>query len=236
MRRLLLSAIALALAVLPAAAGPRAVVELFTSQGCSSCPPADRLMVDWARRPDIVALSMPVDYWDYLGWRDTLAVHAFALRQRAYAEGRGDRDVFTPQVVVNGREDRVGSDGKAVEAAIGAGAGLTVPVAVSTSPGGHIVALGPGGAPGAIVIVPVQSSARVVIDRGENSGATVTYANVARAIRPVGHYDGSLMTVTLDHDAVAAPGADAFAVLVQQEDAGRPGPIEGAAFVPAGAH
>src|SRR6476646_6666291 len=83
-------------------ADPRAVVELFTSQGCSSCPPADRLMTEWARDPDIVALSLPVDYWDYLGWRDTLARHDFTLRQQGYSHLRGDRDVFTPQVVVNG--------------------------------------------------------------------------------------------------------------------------------------
>lgn len=234
MRRPLFAAMLVVLAALPAAAGPRAVIELFTSQGCSSCPPADRLMGDWARRTDVVALSMPVDYWDYLGWRDTLALHAFSQRQRAYAERRGDRQVFTPQVVVSGGAQKIGSDRGAVEAEIGAGPGLAVPVAVSSSPGGHIVALGPGGTPASVFVVPVQTSAEVTIGRGENSGATMRYANVARGLRAVGHYDGSRMTLTLDHDDVAAPGADAFAVLVQTDESGRPGPIEGAALVMAG--
>src|SRR5918993_3798564 len=94
----------------PATAGPRAVVELFTSQGCSSCPPADAYLVELARRPDIVALTLPIDYWDYLGWKDTLAHSAFSARQRAYAGARGDRQVYTPQAVVNGRELFVGSN------------------------------------------------------------------------------------------------------------------------------
>src|SRR5918998_4558273 len=98
-----------------AAAGPQAVVELFTSQGCSSCPPADAMLVELAARPDVVALTLPVDYWDYLGWKDTLAQPGFTARQRAYAHLRGDRQVYTPQVVVNGTRPSVGSDKAAVE-------------------------------------------------------------------------------------------------------------------------
>src|SRR5688572_18581076 len=86
-----------------ALAGVKAVVELFTSQGCSSCPPADRFMAELARRDDVVALTLPVDYWDYLGWKDTLGRHEHTKRQYAYAEAGGDGKVFTPQVVVNGR-------------------------------------------------------------------------------------------------------------------------------------
>src|ERR671917_179365 len=93
-----------------AAPSPRAVVELFTSQGCSSCPPADRVLAELAREPDVIALSLPVDYWDYLGWKDTLASPAFSARQRAYSNARGDRQVFTPQMVVNGKVSCVGSD------------------------------------------------------------------------------------------------------------------------------
>src|SRR5262245_53874485 len=81
---------------------PRAVVELFTSQGCSSCPAADRLLGELAEDPSILAMSLAVDYWDYLGWKDTLALHGHSNRQRAYAKARGDREVYTPQVVVNG--------------------------------------------------------------------------------------------------------------------------------------
>src|SRR3982751_3710634 len=102
----------------PAEADPRAVVELFTSQGCSSCPPADKIIGDLARDPGIIALSMPIDYWDYLGWKDTLADSRFSARQKAYSQMRGDREVYTPQVVVNGSLHVVGSDRAAIDDAI----------------------------------------------------------------------------------------------------------------------
>src|SRR5580698_6177356 len=131
------------------AADPRAVVELFTSQGCSSCPPADKLIGELAKDPSVVALSMPIDYWDYLGWKDTLADARFSARQKAYSVMRGDRDVYTPQVVVNGSAHVVGSDRAGIEDAIGdtrktegvmsvpvsmtlAGKQITVSVAAST--------------------------------------------------------------------------------------------------------
>src|SRR5262252_5567570 len=100
------------------AADPHALLELFTSQGCSSCPPADRLVGQLANDPSLIALSVPIDYWDYLGWRDTLANPAHSARQRAYARARGDGQVYTPQVVVNGAADALGSDQTAIERAI----------------------------------------------------------------------------------------------------------------------
>src|SRR5437868_4527748 len=103
----------------PAEADPRAVVELFTSQGCSSCPPADKILGDLSGDPSIIALSMPIDYWDYLGWKDTLADSRFSARQRAYSRMRGDREVYTPQVVVNGSVHVIGSDRGSIENAIG---------------------------------------------------------------------------------------------------------------------
>src|SRR6195952_115298 len=103
----------------PAHAEPRAVVELFTSQGCSSCPPADRIIGDLAKDPNVIALSMPIDYWDYLGWKDTLADSRFSARQKAYSQMRGDRKVYTPQVVVNGFAHVIGSDRAGIESAIG---------------------------------------------------------------------------------------------------------------------
>ena len=93
-----------------AGAEPRAVIELFTSQGCSSCPAADKLIAEYARDPSVIALSLAVDYWDYLGWKDTLALHGHSNRQRAYAKARGDREVYTPQVVVDGAVLALGSD------------------------------------------------------------------------------------------------------------------------------
>ena len=109
--KLLAAAAGLALLIRPALAEPpRAVLELFTSQGCSSCPPADGVLADLARQPDIVALSFSVDYWDYLGWKDTLAHSSFTARQKAYAQSRSDRQVFTPQMIVNGMKPCIGSD------------------------------------------------------------------------------------------------------------------------------
>src|SRR6516225_723159 len=104
----------------PAHADPRAVVELFTSQGCSSCPPADKIIGDLSSDPSIIALSMPIDYWDYLGWKDTLADSRFSARQKAYSKVRGYREVYTPQAVVHGEVHVVGSDLAGIESAIGA--------------------------------------------------------------------------------------------------------------------
>src|SRR6478609_2618457 len=101
----------------PAHADPRAVVELFTSQGCSSCPPADKIIGELAKDPSIIALSMPIDYWDYLGWKDTLADSRFSARQRAYSKVRGDREVYTPQAVINGETHVIGSDRESIETA-----------------------------------------------------------------------------------------------------------------------
>ena len=102
----------------PAHADPRAVVELFTSQGCSSCPPADKIIGELAKDPNVIALSMPIDYWDYLGWKDTLADSRFSARQKAYSQMRGDRDVYTPQVIVNGSAHVIGSDRAGIDGAI----------------------------------------------------------------------------------------------------------------------
>src|SRR5262245_8809843 len=118
--------VALSLAVLASAlfasvvarAEPRAVIELFTSQGCSSCPAADTLAGELARDPSLVVMSLSIDYWDYLGWKDTLALPGHTNRQRAYSKARGDREVYTPQVVVNGTTHVLGSDKEAIDHAI----------------------------------------------------------------------------------------------------------------------
>src|SRR5471030_2813747 len=119
----------------PAHAEPRAVVELFTSQGCSSCPPADKIIGELAKDPTVIALSMPIDYWDYLGWKDTLADARFSARQKAYSHMRGDCDVYTPQVVVNGSSHLIGSDRAGIDGAIGntkkADGVMSVPVAMT---------------------------------------------------------------------------------------------------------
>src|SRR6476661_11274553 len=121
----------------PAHAEPRAVVELFTSQGCSSCPPADQIIGELAKDPSVIALSLPIDYWDYLGWKDTLADSRFSARQKAYSHMRGEREVYTPQVVVNGSAHVIGSDRARIEGAIDATRKsegvMSVPVSMSVS-------------------------------------------------------------------------------------------------------
>src|ERR1700680_330971 len=132
-----LSVCAIVAIIRPAHADPRAVVELFTSQGCSSCPAADKIMGELAKDPSIVALSMPIDYWDYLGWKDTLADARFSARQKAYSRMRGDREVYTPQVVVNGSAHVIGSDRAGIESAISntkkADGVMSVPVSMTLS-------------------------------------------------------------------------------------------------------
>src|SRR6266513_850756 len=122
-----------------AQAEPRAVVELFTSQGCSSCPAADKLLGELAADPSLVPISVPIDYWDYLGWKDTLADPLNTARQKAYAQTRGDGQVYTPQVVVNGSVHALGSDKAAIEHAIerarGSGPGSLLPVRLAVGDG-----------------------------------------------------------------------------------------------------
>src|SRR5579863_3809832 len=142
-----------------AAADPRAVVELFTSQGCSSCPPADHVIGELAKDPSVIALSMPIDYWDYLGWKDTLADARFSARQKAYSLMRGDRDVYTPQAVVNGAVPVIGSDRAGIERAIEvtreSDGVMSVPVSMKLS-GGHITV----SVPDASKMVPVADSGK----------------------------------------------------------------------------
>src|SRR6202049_1941402 len=103
----------------PAHAAPRAVIELFPSKGCSSCPPADKILGELAKDPSVIALSMPIDYWDYLGWKDTLADSRFSARQKAYSQARGDRGVYNAAGVVHGTAQVIGSDRAGIEGAIG---------------------------------------------------------------------------------------------------------------------
>ena len=217
-----------------AGAGPLAVVELFTSQGCSSCPPADAAMRELARRADVVALTLPVDYWDYLGWKDTLAQPAFSARQRAYASGRGDRQVFTPQLVVNGARACIGSDAAALERLIQSGrARPTVPVTLSET--GGKVAVEIGAAPSAgradVLLMPVARLREVAIGRGENHGKSITYANVVRGIARIGEWRGEPLRLEVPL-AEARGDGDGYVVLLQRSEGDVPGPILGAAKSP----
>jgi hypothetical protein len=221
------------------AAEPRAVVELFTSQGCSSCPPADKLLGDLAQDPSVIALTLPIDYWDYLGWKDTLADSRFTARQKAYSHVRGDRDVYTPQVVVNGTTPVIGSDHAQIDHAIAtrAGSDKTMPVPVSiVQTGKHItVSVAPSKTSSAtphaeVWICSVTSSIPIAIGRGENRGREVTYHNVVRNWLKVGDWSGAPATWTVPVENVVRDGVDAAVVLVQNGSHDRPGAMLGAAM------
>jgi hypothetical protein len=224
-------------AAAPAVAGDtRAVIELFTSQGCSSCPPADKLMAGYAERQDVLALSFPVDYWDYLGWKDTLASHDNSERQRDYAAARGDGEVYTPQMIVNGRTHVVGSDGAAIEAALAASPGLSVPITLTSGSDATTVNIGPAKDPaaskGTIWLVMYDRADSVPIERGENSGKTITYSNVVRKLRPIAMWKGEAMSFDLPKSEVTQAKVARCAVLLQTEKGnGLPGPIIGAAAI-----
>lgn len=225
----------------PAHADPRAVVELFTSQGCSSCPPADKIIGELATDPDIIALSMPIDYWDYLGWKDTLADARFSARQKAYSRMRGDRDVYTPQVIVNGSAHVIGSDRAKIEGAIGdtakvagvmsvpvsialAGKQVTVSVAASTK--------GAAASHGEVWICSVSRAVPIAIGRGENRGQKVTYHNVVRNLLKVGDWNGSSGSWTVPLENISREGIDAAVVYVQDGSRDKPGAMLGAAYAP----
>ena len=225
----------------PAHAEPRAVVELFTSQGCSSCPPADKIIGELARDPSIIALSMPIDYWDYLGWKDTLADSRFSARQKAYSRMRGDRNVYTPQVIVNGSAQVIGSDRAKIDGAIGdtrksdgvmsvpvsitlAGKQVTVSVAASTK--------GPAASHGEVWIGSVSQAVPIAIGRGENRGQQVTYYNVVRNLLKVGDWNGASGSWTVPLENISREGIDAAVVFVQNGSRDKPGVMLGAAYAP----
>jgi hypothetical protein len=229
------SVVAAALVVAPAAsvaAEQKAVVELFTSQGCSSCPPADRLAADLARDPRVVVLSLPVDYWDYLGWKDTLASPRSSARQRAYSKVRGDRDVYTPQVVVNGSIQVLGSDKSAIERAIvqSERRAMSIPVTLAKAGGRITVSVADGNGQGEVWLCGVARAVPVVIGRGENSGRTITYSNVGRKFVKLGDWSGKAQSWSVSVNDIADEGVDAAAVIVQSGSSDKPGPMLGAAF------
>ena len=198
------------------------VVELFQSQGCSSCPPAIANLNAIAGRPGVLALIFAVDYWDNLGWKDTFATHAYTQRQWDYARGLKRSEVATPQVVVNGRRDLVGGNARELDSAIAATPKAVIPVSLTANQ----ITVGPGLAPTSPADVwLVRYDPRVInvaIKRGENGGKTLAHKDVVKAMVRLGKWTGQ--PVTLPIPAGADPALKA-AVLVQQPG----GPILGAA-------
>jgi hypothetical protein len=224
-----------------ARAEPRAVIELFTSQGCSSCPAADKLLGELAQDPSLLTMSLAVDYWDYLGWKDTLALHGHTLRQRAYADARGDREVYTPQVVVNGVVQVLGSDKAAIEKAIAqtrsTAAPLSLPVTIAVADGKvsvNVPAAESEHRSAEVWLCPITGKAPITVGRGENSGKTLTYNNVVRRWVKLGEWNGkaasfSVPVTDLPNGEYSLQDINQLTVVVQSGVAAKPGLMLGAA-------
>ncbi|WP_244616189.1 DUF1223 domain-containing protein [Rhizobium sp. RU20A] len=221
---------------------PKAVVELFTSQGCSSCPPADEVMKSLIRQGDVVALAYHVDYWNYLGWNDTLATKDNTARQYAYSKALGRAGVYTPQAIVNGEDHANGRDLGGIRAKIEdlsrAGRGLTVPVNLSMNGQEIDIAIGAGpadrkGTPHAnVVVVYFDVAERVKVEKGENSGRDITYAHPVRDVQTIGMWDGSAKNFVLPRSVIEAADRNGCAILLQATTPdGAPGRILGAASI-----
>ena len=198
------------------------VVELFTSQGCSSCPPADALLTEIARRDNVIALALHVNYWDYLGWPDTVASKEFTLRQRAYARARHQRTIYTPQIIVGGMEHIVGVKPGVLEKAIRMEAAAPDLVSLSLRPAGDKVeisarALGPIPDGTIVQLVRVRPSQTVDIGRGENAGRTFTYSHIVTDWTRIGLWNGEAPFTR----KISAPGKDETVVIVQEPGPGR---------------
>ena len=232
-----------ALAFLPLSAhadDPKVVLELFTSQGCSSCPSADAHLGELAaKRDDVVALSFHVDYWNYIGWEDRFATAETTTRQRDYGRALGIAYIYTPQLVIDGKRHVVGSNRRAVKEAIAvskSSKARRVPVALSTSGSDRVtVKIGESNAyygAATIWLISVDRKHTTTVDAGENRGRTLVNYNVVRDFRSIGRWVGNAMTLNLGPDelASAAQGiGDGCAVLVQG-NRGK-GPILGADIV-----
>jgi hypothetical protein len=213
---------------------PKGVVELFTSQGCSSCPPADKALETLAREGEVVALSYHVDYWNYLGWADTLASKDNTDRQYAYARMFGRNGVYTPQAVLNGREHINGADIRGIRSRIGTmpneGKGLSVPVDVEVKNDELRIRVGPGEGKANIVIAYFERERTINIDKGENLGKTVNYWHAVTDMETIGMWEGKETNLVLPADMLKKKKkAGGCAVLLQRmRTADTPGAILGA--------
>ena len=204
MNRHLIAAATLALscaaASAPALAGPRpVVVELFTSQGCSSCPPADAVLAELASRKDVLALGFHVDYWDRLGWKDPLSTPGATSRQNDYASQFGRREVFTPQIVIDGQRQAVGSNRGAVLQAIAqsqADSGSAASVTFAAD--GRSVSIGAGTGRGKVLLIRYVRSRTTQVQHGENAGKTAVDVNGVDAFRAAGDWTGQALNLEVD--------------------------------------
>ena len=208
----LTSALALAACTTAAVARP-VVVELFTSEGCSSCPPADRFLTELSGRSDVLPLAFHVTYWNSLGWRDPFSFEGATARQASYAAHLGGGS-YTPEMVVDGRRGLVGSErGEAASAIAAARGDEGVPVRLGRSGGEVSVSVGTGRGSGRILLIGFDPRHETHVGRGENAGNTLTESNIVRSMKVIGSYDGAAVSVS----AARGAGSDA-AVLVQDAD------------------
>jgi hypothetical protein len=210
------------------------IVELYTSQGCASCVPADALLAKLTKRPDVIPMSLSVTYWDMLGWKDTLASETYTRRQKAYAEAMGHSAVYTPQIIVDGVTDVVGSREMAVEAAIDAHAADWDNVSVSLRETQQELQIAIGGTsehvktPATVWMFHLKNAATVAIGGGENDGRTMTYHNVVGDLKAVGQWKGEPLSIDLPRSAMEGLPHDNVVVVVQS---GGYGKVVGAAVL-----
>jgi len=197
------------------------VVELFTSEGCSSCPPAEEYLGELTGRNDVLALSFHVDYWDDLGWRDPFSLAAFTSRQRGYASRLKLSSIFTPQVVLDGQESLVGSDRRRISSSLQASHEASVVLTLRKQNGDLVVLATPAadGAPSDLVLVPFRRRVKSSIGRGENQGRTLDEFNVARELRVIGHSAGTQVQLHVSITSLPKDATD-VAVLAQRQGQG----------------
>ena len=224
-RNVILAALTLGLAVAaaPAGADPRpVVVELFTSQGCSSCPPADALLGELAKKSEVLALGFHISYWDSLGWKDPLSNKGSTERQKAYARRFTDGRVYTPQMVVDGTNEMVGSDRAAVLGALREARPAAI-APVSFAKDRRSVAIGGGVGKGEIVLVRFAQRRTTHVGAGENTGRVADDFNGVETLTTLGAWEGSSLSFPIEPPAAG----EGLAVLVQAPD----GHMLGAAMV-----
>lgn len=197
------------------------VVELFTSQGCASCPPADAYLGELAQERDVLALAFHVDYWNYIGWQDPFSSAAATARQHDYGRSFDLRAVYTPQMVIDGTTHEVGSDRGAVASAIkNAARTQKVPVTLLNDENGFRVHIGEGepGTRARVLFVAFEPEAVTDVQRGENEGKRLVEYNIVESWEVIGTWDGSATEIALPQGD--AYQASACAVIVQEDPVG----------------
>ncbi|MCV9945969.1 MULTISPECIES: thioredoxin family protein [unclassified Rhizobium] len=218
---------------------PKGVVELFTSQGCSSCPPADAAFRKLVNQGDVIALAYHVDYWNYLGWADTLSSKENTERQYGYAKTMGRSNVYTPQAIVNGRDHLAGADLNGINTKIDTysseGNGLTVPISAAMRGDELEIKIGAGQGKANVVMVYFDKEKTIDVEKGENSGQKLSYLHSVTNVETVGMWDGKATSLTLPASVLQRPQLEGCAILLQSATAdGDPAAILGATVVMAG--